>query len=106
MNVLIRPSTRFLFFVVAPARWVSSNPICQLNAVLAAMQPHSSLGSLEKVHIGKLAHLLDVAGLDDLFVVEQNPRSGRTVGLGLANERDVVTVLWLAWGTGFARAFS
>jgi hypothetical protein len=106
MNVLIRPSARFLVFFVAPAVWVSSNPICQLNAVLAAMQPHSSSGPLEKVHIGKFAHLVDVAGLDNLFVVEQNPRSGRAVGLGLADEGDVVTVLWLAWGLDFASAFS
>lgn len=61
------------------------------HAPTPMLQICHSLNTLEKVHIGKLPHLLNVHGLDDLLIVEEDPR-GRLRQL-LANERNVVPIL-------------
>lgn len=48
------------------------------------------LRSLEKVHIRKLAHFLDIVSLHNFFVVEKHPR-GRIFALHrFSNKSDVV----------------
>ena len=53
--------------------------------------------TLEEIHVGKFFHLLDVNGLDDLFVVEENPlwiRGGCLFDL-FANKGHIVSVMAL-----------
>lgn len=50
----------------------------------------SILHTLEEVRVPKLAHLVDIDGLDDLLIVEQNP--GGLVEL-LADECHIMTVI-------------
>lgn len=50
----------------------------------------STLHALEEVRVPKLAHLVDIDGLDNLLIVEQDP--GGFVEL-LADEGHIVTVI-------------
>lgn len=48
-------------------------PFDPVNTRVWLTQHNNDLNPLEKVDVRSLLHLLDVAGLDDLLVVEQNP---------------------------------
>lgn len=49
------------------------------------------LHSLEKVHVRKLAHFLDIMSLYDLFIIEEHPRGRIFAFHRLSNESDIVT---------------
>lgn len=49
------------------------------------------LNSLEKVHIRKLAHLINIMGFNDLLIVEENPSWNISISQSLADESNVMS---------------
>jgi hypothetical protein len=47
--------------------------------------------ALEKVHVRKLAHLINVMCLHNLLVVEQNPSRGIAISQSLADKGNVMS---------------
>lgn len=50
-------------------------------------------GALEKVHVRKLAHLINIMCLHNLLVVEQNPSRGITISQSLADKSNVMSMV-------------
>lgn len=81
---------------VYPLECLASNRYLQTVADVAPPSPLPTprsphLSTLEKVDVGELLHVVDVRGLDDLLIVEQDPADLILIRDLLADKCNVVT---------------
>lgn len=75
-----------------PGQPAVSAPSAMLATMMHGPDP-AALQTPEEIHIGKLLHLLHIAGLGHLLIVEQHPRCRLLVRYLFADECDVMPVV-------------